>query len=306
MSLQNPRHRAPKICRHVLLCFAVVAFVRPALVHATPAYILKLDGTYAPKANYTAGEIVTDGTNSYEDILTLTQSPKNAVSVEPGVAANWQKYWQLVPFGGPGPQGPPGIQGEQGIQGVQGEQGLQGPQGIQGVQGPPGPIPFTLAVGASNASGQNIPTSDPVIVTGWSAPDASGTGENFDTYLTDTGTASFNAATGVFTAPVSGYYNIAGVVTTSSDSRIEAGRSVNLYLHFARGPSFTGGKYRLGIFQNSSSGSTSYWITISGSKVIYLAAGDEAALELSTSSSGPQALTTVDGDSSISIFYVGP
>jgi hypothetical protein len=290
--------------RKALLSLAFFAVAWPVLVHATPAYVLRLDGTYAPKANYTAGEIVTDGTNSYEDILTLIQSTRTAVSVEPGVAANWQKYWQLVPFGGPGPQGPPGIQGEQGIQGVQGEQGLQGPQGIQGVQGPPGPIPFTLAVGALNVSGQSIPTSDNVVVTGWSAPDASGTGENFDTYLTDTGTASFDASTGVFTAPVSGYYNFAGILTFSSSSKIEAQQSVNMYLRTYTGPSLSPNKYRLGVYTNGNS--TESWITITGSKVVYLAAGDEAALALSTPSSGPQALSTVQGDTSISIFYVGP
>ncbi len=296
-----------KIYRYLLICGAVFAVACPALVHATPAYVLKLDGTYAPKANYTGGEIVTDGTTSYEDILALTQSPKNAVSVEPGVATNWEKYWQIVPFGGPGPQGPQGIQGLQGLQGAQGEQGeqgLQGPQGVQGPQGPPGPTPFTLAVGALNASGQSIPTSDNVVVTGWSAPDASGTGQNFDTYLTDTGTASFDAATGVFTAPVSGYYNFAGILTFSSTSKIEAQQSVNMYLRTYTGPSLAPNKYRLGVYTNGNS--VESWITITGSKVVYLAAGDEAALALSTPSSGPQALSTVQGDTSISIFYVAP
>jgi hypothetical protein len=77
-----------------------------------------------------------------------------------------------------------------------------------------------------------------------------------------------------------------------------------MYLRTYTGPSLTAGKYRLGVYTNGNS--VESWMTITGSKVIYLAAGDEAALELSTPSSGPQALSTVQGDSSISIFYVAP
>jgi hypothetical protein len=70
----------------------------------------------------------------------------------------------------------------------------------------------TVAIGATNTSGQSIPNNSPTIVTNWT--------KDFDTH------GAFNSTTGVFTAPIPGKYKITASIIyqtsgVSGDWRIE-------------------------------------------------------------------------------------
>lgn len=92
-------------------------------------------------------------------------------------------------------------------QGPRGPEGIQGPTGLgfTGDQGPTGPVSTVIAMKAAISSGTMANGINTV---------GSWTNVYFDT------TSSFNFTSGIFTAPVSGYYQVSGSIapadTTSS------------------------------------------------------------------------------------------
>jgi len=111
-----------------------------------------------------------------------------------------------------GPTGPIGITGPTGVTGLIGEIGPTGPTGLTGLIGPTGATGLTGALPMVFAS---IPSSSPQVmndsvntVTGWTDEyDPSGT---------------FDASSGTFTAPHSGYYLIEPEITTGPASAVTA------------------------------------------------------------------------------------
>lgn len=107
---------------------------------------------------------------------------------------------QRGPRGFPGDPGAPGAAGADGAPGAPGASGATGPQGAQGALGPTGPVGSAFGFSAVGVSGGTFAAffAGNQTITAWEVTD---TGRYND--------GNFNIATGVYTVPANGIYNVA-------------------------------------------------------------------------------------------------
>ncbi|NLD60108.1 MAG: hypothetical protein GX647_10690, partial [Clostridiales bacterium] len=126
------------------------------------------------------------------------------------------------PEGPEGPTGPEGPEGPTGPEGPEGPTGPEGPEGPTGPEGPEGPTGPEGPEGPTGPEGPEGPSGPAVGQNGFSAfkQTLSVTG---DEQIDDWSTAApyyagpgFNAATGIYTVPVSGRYSIKATINYST------------------------------------------------------------------------------------------
>jgi hypothetical protein len=147
--------------------------------------------------------------------------------------------------------------------------------------------PALTGIGASivaargvNTAGTSIATTDTVIV--------------FDTAKTFDTTGSLNTSTGIFTAPITGYYNVSSTIGLASDTyAVNGGVNLSGYKNSAI--------YSSAVTRSQAAASLA--LNVSYSDQVYLAAGDTFEMRASTTA-GPTALDTTAGRNYFSITKV--
>jgi hypothetical protein len=148
----------------------------------------------------------------------------------------------------------------------------------------------TLAASANealnyiNGSSQTIPNSSPTTLTGWS--------KEWDRL-----SANFNAATGIYTAPVSGYYLIS-VQSAAATGIYTSGGTWETYLITSNGAQYAG---VFAMFNNTSEITPSSTTT----QLVYLPAGATAKVEVyQYTGGGSVALNATSGFTSFSVAQI--
>lgn len=135
------------------------------------------------------------------------------------------------------------------------------------------PSPALAYVYAQNSTGIPIPNSGNTNITGWT--------------ITTDATNSFNASTGVFTAPRTGYYTVSCRIVFTN-ATWEIGNYARIIANT------TGGTYE--VASNVIQTTTSIFLPVNGSMTIRMNAGETLQIQGQQNSSSSKSLTTTATD----------
>lgn len=208
---------------------------------------------------------------------------------------------QQGPTGITGPTGDVGATGPMGVQGIAGTQGSTGPtgdNGAQGVQGPIGPTGLQGAIGPTGSAGPTGATGPAMASPAMARAYLSGSSitANYSGDVDIPLNASnfnvgniFNPATGKFTIPSDGYYDIKATLYLINPS----GGFIHLQIAKPGGNTISAA---------SASGGTGHDVQLSHSDLLFLQAGDVISLNLHFS--GGTATVGALGTNSLAITFM--